>query len=268
VGYNRYLIARTLSFILGFSAVFIFLSMLLATTFSLMGGVARYIKGAAGIIVIILGLNIIFDFLAFLNYEKRFHLSKRPRGIAGAFLAGAAFGAGWTPCVGPILGSILLLAGQSGTTGTAVLYLGAYSIGLGLPFLGAAIFFNHFLKYVLRLGPLLPRIRQISGMLLMVIGTLILTGRFQNLNILIIKGQYRFIQWADSGTPLVRLLPAGILLLAALLPLIRLLQKKPIRRMRIILPSGLFGVLSILQLTGSLDCAGFLARWLVYLQNL
>ncbi|GHV64291.1 hypothetical protein AGMMS49587_16380 [Spirochaetia bacterium] len=137
-GVRSHLVAGTVSFILGFSAVFIVLSILLSTTLFLLGGISRYITIAAGIIVIILGLNVIFDFLSFLNYEKRFHLNKRPRGIAGTFLAGAAFGAGWTPCVGPILGSILLLAGQSGKTATAALYLAVYSAGLGLPFLLAA----------------------------------------------------------------------------------------------------------------------------------
>ncbi|MDR2759320.1 MAG: cytochrome c biogenesis protein CcdA, partial [Spirochaetaceae bacterium] len=110
-------IPLTVSFILGFSAVFVVLSILFSGAMLLMGGVSRIINIAAGIIVITLGLNMIFNFLVFLNYEKRFHIAQRPRGLAGGFLAGAAFGAGWTPCVGPILGSILLLAGQDGQMG-------------------------------------------------------------------------------------------------------------------------------------------------------
>jgi cytochrome c-type biogenesis protein len=198
-GTSFHLIPGTISFILGFSAVFIILSLLLSTTFFLMGGVSRYINIAAGIIVIVLGFNVIFNFLSFLNYEKRFHLNKRPRGMTGTFVAGAAFGAGWTPCVGPILGGILLLAGQSGNTATAALYLAIYSAGLGLPFLLAAIFFNHFLKYAKKLRPLLPRIQKICGILLIFIGLMILTGRFQVLNGLIMKEQYRFIDWALPG---------------------------------------------------------------------
>jgi cytochrome c-type biogenesis protein len=194
-----HLIAGTISFILGFSAVFVVLSILLTGTLFLLSGISRYIDIAAGIVVIILGLNVIFDFLSFLNYEKRFHLKKRPPGIAGTFLAGAAFGAGWTPCVGPILGSILLLAGQSGKTAAAALYLAVYSAGLGLPFLLAAIFFNRFLKYAEKLRPLLLKIQRVCGILLISIGLLILTGRFQILNILIMKWQYRFIDWALPG---------------------------------------------------------------------
>ncbi|MDR1251677.1 MAG: redoxin domain-containing protein [Treponema sp.] len=178
------LVAGTLSFILGFSAVFIILSILLAATFSLMGGISRYINWISGAVVIVLGLNILFDFLSFLNYEKRLHLTGRVRGIFGTFLAGAAFGAGWTPCVGPVLGSILLLAAQSGGVPTAVLYLAFYSAGMGLPFLLASIFFNVFLKTSLKLRPHLPLIRRISGVLLIAIGVLIVTGRYQALNAL------------------------------------------------------------------------------------
>jgi cytochrome c-type biogenesis protein len=163
-----------------------------------MGGVTRYINLASGIIVIVLGLNIIFDFLSFLNYEKRFHLAAPPRNIAGTFLAGMAFGAGWTPCVGPILGSILLLAGQSGKTLTAVLYLASYSAGLALPFLLAALFFSRFLKTAAKLRAHIPLIRRISGALLIVIGVSMLTGRYQALNILIQKWQWNYIIWAED----------------------------------------------------------------------
>jgi cytochrome c-type biogenesis protein len=200
------LIAGTLSFILGFSAIFIVLSMVFSATFSLMGGISRYINTAAGIIVILLGLNTIFDFFSFLNYETRFHAVPRPGKFIGAFFAGMAFGAGWTPCVGPILAGILLMAGQQGKTGIAALYLAAYSAGLGLPFLGAAIFFDRFLAGAARLRARLPLIRRISGILLILIGILILTGRFAALNILILKVQYRFIDWAEDKALPFRLL--------------------------------------------------------------
>jgi len=86
------LVPATLFFIAGFSVVFIVLSLLFSSMWSLAGGASRYINIAAGIVVILLGLNIIFDFLPFLNYEKRPKLSS-----SAPFLAGAAFGAGWTP---------------------------------------------------------------------------------------------------------------------------------------------------------------------------
>jgi len=138
-----------------------------------MNGALRYINLISGIIVIILGLNIIFDFLSMLNYEKRFHLKNKPKGIIGAFLAGGAFGAGWTPCVGPVLAGILLLASSSGSVWRSVFYLVFYSAGLGLPFLLAALFFNAFVTISAKLRTHLPLIRRISGALLVVIGVLI-----------------------------------------------------------------------------------------------
>jgi len=182
-------IARTVSFILGFSVVFIVLSVIFSSTIIFMGGIFRYINLISGVIVIILGLNIIFDFLALLNYEKRFHLKNKPKGIAGAFLAGGAFGAGWTPCVGPVLTGILFLATNEGSIYRAVLYLVFYSTGLGLPFLLAAFFFNAFVKVSAKLRTYLPLIRRISGVLLIVIGIMIVRGDYQAINILTAKWQ-------------------------------------------------------------------------------
>lgn len=178
------LIARTVSFISGFSVVFIVLSVIFSSTIILMGGVFRYINLISGVIVIILGLNIIFDFLALLNYEKRFHLKNKPKGIVGAFLAGGAFGAGWTPCVGPVLAAILFLAANKGGIFRAVIYLVFYSAGLGLPFLLASFFFNAFVKISAKLRNYLPLIRRISGILLIIIGIMIIMGSYQKISFL------------------------------------------------------------------------------------
>ena len=221
------LIFSATGFVLGFSAVFITLGILVSTTFFLMGGITRYINRAAGIIVIVLGLNIIFDFLSFLNYEKRPLFQKRMNQAAGgdsaggkergairnvirsvpaAFAAGAAFGAGWTPCIGPILTAILFMAGQSGRTGTAIFYLAVYSAGLALPFILAAVFFDSFLKHGSRLRSHLPLIRRISGILLIIIGLAIITGRYSSLNILLQKSIFNYIDWAQTKALPFRLL--------------------------------------------------------------
>ena len=208
-------------FVLGFSAVFITLGILVSTTFSLMGGITRYINWAAGIIVIILGLNIIFDFFSFLNYEKRPFFQRRMKrdspgdspgvyGIFAAFIAGTAFGAGWTPCIGPILTGILIMAGQGGKTGTAIFYLAVYSGGLALPFLLAALFFDSFLKHASRLRSHLPLIRRISGILLIIIGLMILTGRYSALNIMIQKSIFSYISWAETKALPFRLLAGAL----------------------------------------------------------
>jgi cytochrome c-type biogenesis protein len=249
------------------------MSLILSGTFLLLGGAVRYINIAAGIIVIVLGLNVLFDFLKFLNYEKRTHPTGHPKGLAGAFLIGMAFGAGWSPCVGPILGSILLMAGRSGKAGQAGLYLAVYSAGLGLPFLAAAVFFNRFLKGAVKLRAYLPLIKRISGIFLIGIGIFILLGQYQQLNIFLMKSEYAFSVWAKNGGLPVRLLPAALFfLIAALPPVLQLRQnggKVPARRPWLrILFSGAFGILGILQIAGILDSAGLLSRWLLYRQTI
>ena len=197
------LLVTTVCFVLGFTAIFIVLSIIMSTTFLLMGGVSVYIRVIAGVIVIILGLNVLFDFISILNYEKRFRLKGKFQGLPGAFIAGAAFGAGWTPCIGPILAGVLFLAGQSGKAGIAALYLGVYSLGLGLPFLLAAVFFDRFLVSSKWFRKHLSAIQKISGILLIIIGVLILSGRFSALNIILQRWQYQYINWAqDKALPL------------------------------------------------------------------
>jgi len=207
---NRLFFSAT-GFVLGFSVVFIVLGILVSKTFFLMGGISRYINWAAGIIVIVLGLNVIFDFFKFVNYEKRPFLQKWMKpGIRGmptfgplaAFLAGVAFGVGWTPCIGPVLTGVLLLASQSVMTGTAVFYLAVYSAGLAVPFLLAALFLDFFIKRGSTLRKHLPLIRRISGIVLIVIGLLIFAGKYSALNILLQKATLSYIYWAgDKALP-------------------------------------------------------------------
>jgi len=196
------LLITTFCFILGFTAIFIILSIIISATFLLMGGAGKYIRIAAGIIVIILGINYIFDFIAILNYEKRFHVTNRRKqgfnGLVSAFIAGAAFGAGWTPCIGPILTGVLFLAGQSGKTGIAAIYLALYSLGLGIPFILAALFFDRYLVPAKWFREKLPLIKKISGCLLIIIGILILTNQFSALNIALQRWQYQYIFWAED----------------------------------------------------------------------
>jgi len=209
------LVITAAGFVLGFSIVFITLGILISATFFLMGGVLIYINMAAGIIIIILGLNIIFDFISFINYEKRPFFQQRMRGPASrkrtvgvltAFIAGAAFAVGWTPCIGPILTSILLMAGHSGSTALAAGYLALYSAGLALPFLLAAVFFDKFLKYGPRFRSVMPLVRRVSGILLIIIGIMILTGHFSALNILIQNQIFVYINWAETQALPFRLL--------------------------------------------------------------
>ncbi|HKJ85409.1 MAG TPA: cytochrome c biogenesis protein CcdA, partial [Spirochaetia bacterium] len=116
-------ILRTALFVLGFTVVFVVLGIVFSGSGALFSNTGNIINVIAGAVVIVLGLNVIFDFWKFLNIERRFHLSSRPAGHFGSVLIGMAFGAGWTPCIGPILASVLILAGSSGSIGTGALYL-------------------------------------------------------------------------------------------------------------------------------------------------
>jgi len=199
VNKKRYVLLLTsICFIFGFSVIFIIFSIIISATFLLMGGISKYIQIAAGIIVIILGLNILFDFISILNYEKKINLKNKPRGLIGAFLAGAAFGAGWTPCIGPILTGVLFLAGQSGKARIAAVYLALYSIGLGIPFILAALFFDKYLVPAKWFRDKMPIIKKISACVLIIIGILIMTGSFSALNSAMQRWQYQFIFWAED----------------------------------------------------------------------
>jgi cytochrome c-type biogenesis protein len=288
--YKNRLILKTASFVLGFTVVFMVLSILLATTYSLIRNISRYINRIAGLIVIVMGINIFFNITTQVKnfvlkkkaqtvtpvcvgcedaYKKRYKPGKKPQGIVGAFLVGAAFAVGWTPCVGPILGSILFLAGQSGNLMSAILYLFVYSMGLGLPFLCMAIFFEKTFVYTSKILKYKVAIQRISGILLVGIGLLIFGGRFQTLNIAIQKWQYRFIDWASEGGFMVRLLPAGIAI-AIIIFLIsnRLLCKKPVFCIKIVIPCVIFMVIALLQIFGIIDSANILSHWFLSLQNL
>jgi cytochrome c-type biogenesis protein len=191
-GQGRFRLAFiSLFFILGFGTVFSALSVVLSGALVFISGLITFINIIAGLIVIVLGLNGLLEFLPFLNYEKRLRFSRRGRGPLGGFLAGAAFASGWTPCVGPILGSILLFAGQSGRVLPALGYLAAYTLGLGLPFLAASLLLDRFEGAAKKLRPHLPMIHRISSIFLIALGILIITGRFQALSIFA-AGLFRF----------------------------------------------------------------------------
>jgi cytochrome c-type biogenesis protein len=171
----------SIAFIVGFSLVFV----LLGATATALGKFLllkfSLISKIAGIIVSILGLHFLglFEkYLQFLNYEKRFHVNKIRVGMMGSFVVGLAFAFGWTPCVGPILGPILFLAGGQGSVGQGILLLSVYSLGLGVPFLLTAIATHTFLNVFNKVKRHFRILEIISGVFLIIIGVLIFTGRF------------------------------------------------------------------------------------------
>ena len=166
-------------FILGFTLVF----MALGATATLFGAALRRLLPAlqqvGGVVIILFGLYLVGVLRPrFLMRERRVQLARKPTGRAGSVLVGMAFGAGWTPCVGPVLASILLYAGMQGSMGEGMLLLLVYALGLGIPFFAAAVAFNWFLAGTRLLRRRLAVIEKVAGALLIVVGVLLASGRF------------------------------------------------------------------------------------------
>ncbi|VAX34024.1 Cytochrome c-type biogenesis protein CcdA (DsbD analog) [hydrothermal vent metagenome] len=173
---------NSLAFILGFSFVFIMLGASSSAVGQILFQYQDVIRIVGGIIVIIFGLFIAgFLRLDFLMRERKFHLSGKPAGYIGTFVLGMAFVAGWTPCIGPILGSILLYASAKGSAIYGLKLLSVYSLGLAVPFFLSALALNSFLSYSKWLLRYMRVIMIISGLLLIVFGILLLSNRVRGL---------------------------------------------------------------------------------------
>lgn len=170
-------------FVLGFTLVF----MALGAGSTFFGALLRHyrdwIERVGGVMIILFGLHLIGAFrLAFASREWRFAFADRPIGYLGSVLIGVAFGAGWTPCIGPVLAGILTLAAASETLGAGMAMLGFYSLGLAVPFLLAALLLDRFLIGYARFRRWLPWVERASGALLIVVGILLVTGTFSVLS--------------------------------------------------------------------------------------
>jgi cytochrome c-type biogenesis protein len=138
----------------------------------------RLLGTVGGIVIIILGLHTAGLFrIDWLLAEKRASVKSRPLGLLGAYVVGLAFAFGWTPCIGPILGAILLYASQQETVGQGIVLLAAYSAGLGIPFLVSALAVNWFFKAFSRLRTSMRAVELASGALLIGVGLLLVTDR-------------------------------------------------------------------------------------------
>ncbi|MFW6292303.1 MAG: cytochrome c biogenesis protein CcdA [Spirochaetota bacterium] len=259
-------ILRTTLFVLGFTLVFVVLGVVFSGSGALFSSTGSIINVVAGGVVIVLGLNVIFDFWRFLNIERRYHLSNRPAGHFGSVLIGMAFGAGWTPCIGPILASVLILAGSSRSIGTGALYLVAFSLGLGLPFLLAGIFVGRATEALRRMRRYLPAIKIASGVLLVMIGILIAVGRLQQLSARLIAWGARLNAW-DAAHPVAsNALFAIAVAVVGIAPLLIVLKR---RRTPVSLAvSGSIAaaalVLAVLNVVDVVSIASWFSGWFQY----
>jgi len=179
---NRTVVLNSIFFILGFSATFIALGASASVVGQVLMSRMAILYRVAGILIIVFGLHLIGIFkIPFLYQDTRFH-NVKPRGMAGAFVLGLAFAFGWSPCLGPILAGILTMASTRDTINEGIFLLAFYSAGLGLPFLMTSIGLNRFLSFYGRFKHHLRKVEIVSGVLVVGIGTLILTNNLTRFN--------------------------------------------------------------------------------------
>jgi len=165
-------------FVLGFSAVFIALGASASAVGRLLAGHLAVLSKLAGALIMLFGLHIAgIQPINWLYYEKRLSASAAPPGPAGAFLMGLAFACGWTPCIGPILASILALAATQQTVRQGVVLLAVYSLGLGLPFILTGFAVSAFLKFFARYKRYIRLGEVCAGVLLVLVGALVFSNR-------------------------------------------------------------------------------------------
>lgn len=181
-GRRRLAMLHALLFTAGFSLVFI----LLGASATALGDALRYYKDwvarIGGLLIIFFGLYLLGVFrIALFERDQRIHLQRKPFGYLGSFLVGIAFGAGWTPCIGPILGGILTLAASEADVKRGMVLLGWYSAGLAVPFLVAAFAVESFFDWFQRFRRFLPAVQKAGGALLLLVGVLLISGQFTRL---------------------------------------------------------------------------------------
>lgn len=167
----------TLFYVIGFSSVFI----LMGASASFIGGVINtykdFIRIIGGILIIILGVHLTGIIrISVLDYEKRIHFNKRPLHFLGVLVIGMAFGVGWSPCIGPLLGAVLIIAGSQETVWHGIVLLSIYSVGLGIPFVIISIFINLVLVFVKKASRVMKFLNPAAGILLILVGLLLVTG--------------------------------------------------------------------------------------------
>ena len=185
---------HTLCFVLGFSAIFILLGAIAGIASGQIEAFLRegldWVAKIGGVLILLFGVHMtgLISFRALLG-EKRLQLHQRPAGFLGTFVVGVAFAAGWTPCIGPILASILMVAASSGQVGEGTILLSFYSLGLGLPFLLSGMLFHQFLSAFQRLRKHMRKIEIGTGIMLMAVGVMLMFGLLEPITLFF----YRFV---------------------------------------------------------------------------
>ena len=192
-GRSKRIVSAAVAFVLGFSTVFI----MLGATASIFGQAMRealawtirlgsleinVLAAIAGLVIFIMGLHFLGVFrIALLYREARVQVDRKPAGLVGAYVMGLAFAFGWTPCVGPVLAAILFVAGSEDTAMRGAALLGAYSLGIGVPFVLAAVFASRFIGAAQKFKRHMHKVEMAMGALLVVTGILFMTGQMSRI---------------------------------------------------------------------------------------
>ena len=172
-------LTHALMFVLGFTVIFVAFGASATALGTLLVHHRVWLERIGGALIVVFGLYMLGVFQwGVLARERRVHLHDKPVGYLGSALVGLAFGAGWSPCIGPILGAVLTYASATATLGQGIVLLLVYSLGLGLPFLLAAIAIDRFIPFFQRYRRFIPIVTKLAGAVLVVVGVLLATGYF------------------------------------------------------------------------------------------
>lgn len=181
---RRKVMVSTLAFVLGFSTVFVLLGASASFMGNLIVGYKDAIRIVGGVLILVMGLHLTGIIrIRWLEFEKRIHVQQKPLHLFGTFMVGMAFGAGWSPCIGPALGSILLIAANTETVWQGIRLLSVYSFGLAIPFLILSVFIHLVLAFIKRANKMIRYVNIAAGILLMVMGALLLSNKLYILSV-------------------------------------------------------------------------------------
>ena len=176
---RRVALVHGLLFVLGFSLIFLALGATATVIGRVMFSQRDLITKIGGVMIIVFGLYLVGVLnIGFFARERRVHLANKPVGYLGTVLVGIAFGAGWTPCIGPILGSILLYASTEADLPRGLALLSAYSLGLGVPFILSALAVDRFMSFFQKFKKQMLWMQRGAGVLMIGIGVLMITNQF------------------------------------------------------------------------------------------
>lgn len=265
--------ARSLAFSVGFTLAFTILGIVFSggAMFVGRGSASQYVGIAGGILVIIMGLNLLFDFIKLLDADTRLlgkFSGKKTRGSFGAVLLGFAFAAGWSPCIGPILASILLFAGREGNIPRAAALLFSYSLGFALPFLATGLFFDRMkplLSFFSRHG---KAVRSVSGIVLIAFGIAMAAGNLGSLSSIASRAGYGLEAFIGKDPARARHMGAAVWAVIGILfamPAIARKSRGAAPKWGVsAIGGGAAALLAIAELLGGFSILSLIAKWLTY----